>query len=50
LISGFFSPSPNQKPQNDKAVNYTTPLNFKKLLEAEFNLEFDETIAIGFIT
>jgi len=30
-------------------VNHTTPLNFEKFLKVEFNLEFNETIAIGFI-
>jgi len=31
-------------------VNYTTPFNLKEFHNVEFNLEFDETTAIGFIT
>jgi len=37
------------KIQTNWVVNYTIPLNYKKFHKTEFNLEFDQTIPIGFI-
>jgi len=49
LVGCLFSPCPNLN-KKTKDMNYTTPFNLKKLHKEEFNLKFDETIAIGFIT